>query len=69
VEAVTKDISSRKDEIQEELRSIFEKNLKITDWNIPEADDLQAAKALVLILEEELQNIKKDVDAGKYNNF
>ena len=64
-----KDLQSRKDDIQEELESLFKDNLQRVDWNVPEADDQNAAEILVDILEEKLENIKNDVNNGVYKNY
>jgi hypothetical protein len=67
--ATQKDIESRQDTIENELRGLFESNLKITDWNVPEADDQYAAEMLVSIIQGELNRIKKDVSDGKYEYY
>ncbi len=69
MDAVTKDLLSRKEEIIKELELLFKTNLKITDWDVPEADDEEAAMLLVSILEEGLEKIKQDIKAGKYKNY
>lgn len=67
--ATQKDIESRQDVIENELRGLFESNLKITDWNVPEADDQNASEMLVEILQNELDKIKDDVKNGKYEYY
>ncbi len=69
MEAEKKELLSRKDEIIKELEILFKTNLKITDWDIPEADDRKAAEVLLEILQEGLEKIRKDVEAGKYDNY
>ena len=64
-----KDLQARKDDIQDELESLFKDNLRRVDWNVPEADDQNAAEILVNILEEKLENIKNDVNNGVYKNY
>ena len=64
--AVQKDLYTRKEEIRDELESIFKSNLKIVGWNVPEPDDQDASQIIVNILEEKLQEIKVDVKDGKY---
>ena len=66
---VEKDLSSRKDSIRNELESLFKSNLRVTDYNVPEADDQDASEILVSILQDKLNEIKKDVKAGKYRNY
>jgi hypothetical protein len=43
--------------------------MKITDWDVPEADDREAAQILLQIMQEELDKLKADVEAGKYDNY
>ena len=69
MDAVIKDLISRKDEIQAEVEAIFKANMKFTDWNVPEADDKEAAKVILDMIQEKLDKIKADVAAGKYDNY
>jgi hypothetical protein len=68
-DAVNKELDSRKNEIRVELEALFKLNMKITDWDVPEADDQKAAEMLVDILQEKLDEIKDDVKNGKYKNY
>jgi len=67
MDTVQKELQSRKSEIRKEMETLFKVNMKITDWDVPEADDNEAAKILVGILQEALDEIKADILAGKYN--
>jgi uncharacterized protein YecE (DUF72 family) len=67
--AVQKDFENRKSEIRKELELLFKANMKITDWNAPEADDNEAAKQLILIMQEAMDEIKVDIEAGKYDYY
>lgn len=67
--ATQKDIESRQEVIENELLGLFESNLKITDWNVPEADDRDAAKMLLDIIQTKLDTIKQDVENGKYDYY
>ena len=69
MDAIEKEIQSRKNEIIKELELLFKTNMKITDWDVPEADDKKAALMLVDILQEGLEKIKEDIQAGKYTNY
>jgi hypothetical protein len=66
---VEKELTSRKSEIQTELEVLFKANMKITDWDVAEADDDEAARILVDILQEKLDNIREDVKSGQYTNY
>jgi len=67
--AVQKDLSSRKEAIQKELENLFKSNMRITDWDVPEADDKEVAKILLDMIQEELNTIREDVNAGKYDFY
>lgn len=64
-----KEIESRKEVIEEQLEELFKRNMKITDWDVPEADDQQAAELIIEVLQNKLNNIKKDVEARKYEFY
>ncbi len=66
MDAVEKELHSRKKEIQKELKFLFKANLKITDWDIPEPDNQKAAEVLAEILQESLDEIKEDIKNGKF---
>jgi len=68
-DAVIKELAVRKAEIKKELELLFATNMKITDWDVPEADDEEGARVLWRIMQETLDSIKKDIDAGKYKNY
>lgn len=69
MDAVEKELQSRKEEIQKELELLFKANMRITDWDVPEADDRKAANIIVTILQDALNTIKNDIEAGKYDNY
>ena len=69
MDPVTKELESRRKEIAKELELLFKANMKITDWDVPEADDRAAAKLLMQILREELDRIDADIEAGKYDDY
>lgn len=62
-----KDLNSRADDITDDIRELFEKHLKITDWNVPETDDENASNILLDLFEAEIQNIKHDIKNKKYD--
>lgn len=69
MDAILQDLVSRKNEIQKEVEMVFKSNMKITDWDVPEADDKEAAKVLLDMMQEKLDTIRADVEAGKYDNY
>ncbi len=69
MDVIQKELESRKAEIRSAMELLFKANMKITDWDVPEADDNEAAKILLKILQETLDEIKVDVIAGKYDYY
>lgn len=69
MDTIEKELQSRKSEIQKGMLDFFKTNMKITDWDVPEADDNKAAKILVEMLQESLDQIKSDVEAGEYDFY
>jgi len=68
-DAVIKELAVRKAEIKKAIELLFATNMKITDWDVPEADDEEAARVLHRIMQEALDEIKKEIDEGKYKNY
>jgi uncharacterized protein YecE (DUF72 family) len=69
MDPIQKELESRRKEIAKELELLFKANMKITDWDVPEADDRRAARMLLQILREELDRIETDIEAGKYDHY
>jgi len=68
-DVTTNEIESRKEDIENQLELLFKANMKITDWDVPEADDIKAANMIVEILENKLDKIKVDIENGKYDYY
>ncbi|MEN4044863.1 MULTISPECIES: hypothetical protein [Sulfurimonas] len=68
-DAVIQELAERKAEIEKELELLFKMNMKITDWDVPEADDTEAADIILNIMEKKIQQLREDVKAGKYENY
>jgi len=66
---IQKELQSRGSEIRKDMEHLFKVNMKITDWDVPEANDNEAANIIVNILQEVLDEIKIDVAAGKYDYY
>ena len=64
-----KEILSREEAIENQLELLFKTNMKITDWDVPEADDKSAATMILEIFQRKLDSLKNDVKAGKYDNY
>ncbi len=69
MDAIHQELISRKKEIQLAVELLFKSNMKITDWDVPEADDKEGAKILLDIIQEKIDSIREDVQAGRYNNY
>jgi hypothetical protein len=66
---VEQDISRRKDEIISEVNAIFKVNMRITDWDVPEADDTLAAKMILDIMQEAVDGLKVKFEAGAFKDY
>ncbi|MEA3552953.1 MAG: STAS/SEC14 domain-containing protein [Campylobacterota bacterium] len=66
---VEKEIDSRENEISKALELLFKANMKITNWDVPEANDQKVAEMIVDILSKKLDEIKNDVKNGKYKYY
>ena len=65
---VAQDILGRKNEIISEVNAIFKVNMRITDWDVPEADNAMAGEMIIDIMQEALDGLKTKLDAGEFNN-
>jgi hypothetical protein len=63
------EIASRQDDIAKQLELLFKANMKITDWDVPEADDKKAAQLIIEVLQNKLDSLKQDVEDGKYDYY
>jgi len=66
---IEKELASRRKEIEGSVELFFKTNMKITDWDVPEADDKKAAIMLLDMIQAKLDTIREDVLAGRYNNY
>ena len=69
MDVIQKELQSRKAEIHTAMDLLFKANMKITDWDVPEADDHEAAAILVQMMQESLDEIKEDIAAGAYDYY
>ena len=68
-DAVVKDLAERKAEIEGAIELLFKTNMKITDWDVPEANDTEAANIILDIMEKKIDQLRDDVKDGKYKNY
>lgn len=66
---VEQDILGRKGEIISEVNAIFKVNMKITNWDVPEADDAVAGKMILDIMQEALDGLKKKLEEGEFRDY
>ena len=66
---VEQDILGRKNEIISEVNGVFKLNMKITNWDVPEADDALAGKMIIDIMQEALDVLKAKLDAGEFKDY
>ena len=69
MDVIQKELLSRKSEIQKGVELLFKANMKVTDWDVPEADDREGAKILLDMIQEEVTRIRTDIEAGKYDYY
>ena len=69
MDIIEKELLSRKSEIQDGVDLLFKANMKITDWDVPEADDKEAAKIILDMIQERVKEIRLDIEYGKYDNY
>jgi len=43
--------------------------MKIFDWDIPENDDRKSAELIIDAMQEAIDEIKTDINAGNYDNY
>ena len=67
--AQEKEMDMMKTEITKEVRAIFKTNMKIFDWDIPENDDRKSAEIILSHMQKALDELKAEVEEGKYDNY
>ena len=67
IDVIEKELQSRKVEIRKAMDLLFKANMKIMDWDVPEANDKEAANMIMKLLQETLDEIKADIAAGNYD--
>lgn len=66
---VEQDILRRKGEIISEVNGVFRLNMKITDWDVPEADNELAGKMIIDIMQEALDGLKVKLSEGEFKDY
>ncbi|CAA6803673.1 MAG: Unknown protein [uncultured Sulfurovum sp.] len=60
------EIENRREEIKDELESLFKSNLKISHWDVPEVDGQKSSEMILEILQEKLDELRVEVKEKKY---
>ncbi len=63
-----KEMEKMQSEITKEIRAVFKVNMKVFDWDIPENDARKSAELILEVMQGALDDLKKDVAVGKYDN-
>ena len=63
------EIKKMQSEITMEMGLVLKANMKIFDWDIPENDDRRSAELILGVMQDALDDLKKDVTNGKYDNY
>ena len=63
------EIEKMQGEIRTELRAVFKMNMKIFDWDIPENDDRKSAELIINVMQKAMDGLKKEIEAGKYDQY
>ncbi len=58
--ALEKELQSRKAEIKLGLKLVYQANSHITGWDIPEVDEKEASKRLLEVMQELLDELKEE---------
>jgi len=66
---VEQDVLRRKNEIISEVNGVFRLNMKITDWDVPEADNELAGKMIIDIMQEALDGLKVKLSEGEFKDY
>ena len=66
---VEQDILGRKNEIISEVNGVFKLNMKITNWDVPEADDTLAGQMIIDIMQEALDGLKVKLSEGEFKDY
>ena len=61
MDAIQKELQSRKNEIKKEMKLLFNANNRITEWDVPEANEKEAAQILLDVMQEALDEIKEEI--------
>ncbi len=56
-----KEIAKMRESIKTEMQLIYNANMRIFDWDLPENDEQAAAKAILQTMQEALDELKAEI--------
>ncbi|MDD3775085.1 MAG: hypothetical protein PHV08_03895 [Sulfurovaceae bacterium] len=62
MDVIDKELEKRRSEIHLGLELLYNLNMRITGWDIPELNEKEASKKLFAMIDEELAKLKKEVN-------
>ncbi len=60
MDETTKGVEALKNEIRREMRAIFKLNMTFEGWSVPEMDDGEAAREILRVMQDALDELKKE---------
>lgn len=63
------EMQNRHHEIAKGLELLFKANLTITDWDVPEVDDHEAAIAILNLFQASLDALRERVLLGEFDHY
>ena len=63
------EIIKMKPEIKKEVRLAFKTNMKIFDWDIPENNDRKSAELIINVMQETIDELKKEIANGNFDQY
>ena len=59
MDALEKELQSRKEEIKKGLELLLKANVNITSWDVPEVDEKESARQIIRLMQEGLDELQK----------
>lgn len=59
MDALAKELQSRKKEIKKGLELLLKANVNITSWDVPEVDEKESARGIILLMKEGLDELQE----------
>jgi hypothetical protein len=64
MDETAKGVQSLKNEIRREVRAIFKMNMTFEGWSVPEMDDEEAGEKILEVMQEALDELKKEIEVN-----